>query len=150
MTVNHYTTEEVQTIDNTGQVYRTSTRMSPAAVPDEHPQEAYHKKKDIFRSYQATWYIVGFIEFLLGFRVLLRLFGANPASGFANFIYSLSYPFAAPFINLFGTPGTGRFAFEPGTIIGMVVYFLVGFALERLLQMYKPTTPEEVDRVVSA
>jgi hypothetical protein len=68
MTVNHYTTEEVQTIDNTGQVYRTSTRMSPAAVPDEHPQEAYHKKKDIFRSYQATWYIVGFIEFLLGFR----------------------------------------------------------------------------------
>ncbi len=149
MTVQHYTTEEVQTVDDTGGVIRTSHRVSPAAVPDTPPQQAYEKKKTIFRSYQIVWYIVGFIEFLLGFRVLLRLFGANPGSGFANFIYSLSLPFAAPFVNLFGRPSAGQFAFEPGTIIGMVVYFILGYAIERLLQMYKPTTPEEVDRVVS-
>jgi hypothetical protein len=136
-------------VDPNGNVVKTTRRVAPSAVPDVPPQQAFHTKKTIFRSYQVIWYIVGFIEFLLIFRVVLRLFGANPASGFANFIYALSYPFAAPFINLFGNPGTGRYAFETGTVVGMIVYFILGYAIERLLQMARPVNPEEVDRAVS-
>jgi len=132
-----------------GDVVKTTRRVAPAPVPDEHPQQAFHTKKTIFRSYQIIWYIVGFIDILLLFRVFLRLFGANPGSGFADLVYALTYPFAAPFINLFGNPGNGRYAFETGTVIGIIVYFLLGFAVERLLNMVKPLNPEEVDRAVS-
>lgn len=148
-----YRTQEVVedvNVDANGQVVKTTRRVAPAAVPDEHPQTAFHTKKTIFRSYQVIWYIVGFIEFLLLFRVLLKLFGANPASGFTSLIYGLSYPFAAPFINVFGIPRASGFVFETGTLLGMIVYFLLGFAIERLLQMVKPVNPEEVDRAVSA
>lgn len=143
-----YQTQEV--VEDTGaNIVVTKKRVGQAAVPDEHPQEAFHTKKTIFRSYQIIWYIVGFIEFLLLFRVLLKLFGANPVSGFTSLIYGLSYPLAAPFINVFGVPRTGGYVFETGTVLGMIVYFLLGFGIERLLQMIKPVNPEEVDQAVS-
>lgn len=142
-----YQTQEV--VEDTGDaVHVTRTRVAPAPVPDEHPQVAYEKKKTIFRSYQIIWYIVGFIETLLAFRFLLRLLGANPRSGFADLIYSLSLPFISPFVNLFPTPAGGRFAIEFSTIMAMIVYFLIGYAVVKLLQMIKPTTPEEVERAV--
>lgn len=142
-----YQTQEV--VEDTGDtVHVTRRRVAPAPVPDEPPQVAYEKKKTIFRSYQIIWYIVGFIETLLAFRFLLRLLGANPRSGFADLIYSLSLPFISPFVNLFPTPGGGRFAIEFSTIMAMIVYFLIGYAVVKLLQMIKPTTPEEVERAV--
>jgi hypothetical protein len=146
------TQEVVEDVNMTpsGDVVKTTRRVAPAPVPDEHPQEAFHTKKTIFRSYQVIWYIVGFIEFLLIFRVLLKLFGANPLSGFTSIIYGLSYPFAAPFVNVFGVPRNAGYIFETGTVLGMIVYFILGFAIERLLQMVKPVNPEEVDRAVSA
>lgn len=32
----------------------------------------------------AVWYLVGFIEILLGFRFVLKMLGANPESGFVD------------------------------------------------------------------
>lgn len=148
--VTYQTQEEVTSIQDQGNVVTAKRRVAPAAVPDTPPQQAYQQKRTIFRTYQIVWYIVGLIEFLLGFRVVLRLLGANAQSGFGSLIYSLSYPFAAPFINLFATPRTGAYALEPGTIVGMIVYMIIGFAIVKLMQVVKPTTPEEVDRAVSA
>src|SRR4029078_3658996 len=114
-----YETQEVVedvNVGPTGDVVKTTRRVAPAPVPDEHPQAAFHTKKTIFRSYQVIWYVVGFIEFLLIFRVFLKLFGANPRSGFTDLIYALSYPFAAPFVNVFGVPNAGGFVFESGTV----------------------------------
>jgi uncharacterized membrane protein YuzA (DUF378 family) len=145
------TQEVVEDVNVTpgGDVVKTTRRVAPAPVPDEHPQQAFHTKKTIFRSYQIIWYIVGFIEVLLIFRVFLKLFGANTASGFTDLIYALSYPFAAPFINVFGVPRGAGYVLETGTVLGMIVYFILGFAIERLLNMVKPVNPEEVDRAVS-
>src|SRR3990170_5773576 len=50
----------------------------------------------------AVWYILGLIEILLAFRFVLKLFGANPSSGFVDFIYSVSGVLTAPFDNIFG------------------------------------------------
>ena len=46
--------------------------------------------------------IGGFIELLVGLRFLLRLLGANPSSGFVDWIYSWSTPFVTPFAGVFG------------------------------------------------
>ena len=39
----------------------------------------------------VIWYIYGVVAILLGIRMLLKLFGANSANGFVDFIYSVSY-----------------------------------------------------------
>jgi hypothetical protein len=50
--------------------------------------------------------IGGFIEVLVGLRFIFRLLGANPASGFVQWIYDWSTPFVAPFAGIFGQNAT--------------------------------------------
>jgi len=73
---------------------------------------------------QITWAILGLLEILLGLRFLLKLIAANPASGFAVFIYGITKPFIAPFALLVGTPTSGGMIFEVTTLIAMAVYAL--------------------------
>src|SRR3990167_1277431 len=77
--------------------------------------------------------LFGFIVFtLLALRFLLTLLGANPSNGFADFIYSVSYPFVAPFFGLFSyTPELGAARFEFETIVAAVVYLIVFGILAR-------------------
>ena len=82
---------------------------------------------------RIIWFIAGVIITLLAFRFVLVLLGANPANGFANFIYSISHPFAAPFFGLFGYSlhyGVSRL--ELSTLIAMGVYAIVAYGLARL------------------
>src|SRR5258708_32834705 len=78
-------------------VVRKVIRVSPPPVQTEHPQKVFEKKKVIFRSYQIIWYVLGVMEFLLVFRFVLKMIGANPFSGFTSLIYNLSNPLALPF-----------------------------------------------------
>jgi len=73
---------------------------------------------------QITWAILGLLEILLGLRFLLKLIAANPASGFAVFIYGITKPFIAPFALLVGTPTSGGMILEVTTLIAMAVYAL--------------------------
>lgn len=71
---------------------------------------------------------------LLGLRFLFRLFGANPDNGFANFIYTVSHPFVAPFFGLFNYDEnltTGHF--EVATLVAIVVYALLAWLLVKLV-----------------
>jgi len=108
------------------------------------PQKAYETKKAIFRTYQAVWYVLGVIEVLLAFRVLLKLFGANTYSGFTSFIYSVSSPFSQPFAGIFGTTVSLHSVFEWSTLIAMAVYAVIAYGIVALFQMVKPTNPQEV------
>jgi uncharacterized protein YggT (Ycf19 family) len=87
---------------------------------------------------RAIWFVGGVIMALLALRFLLRLLGANPANGFADFIYTVSHPFAAPFFGLFSYTADlarGRFEFE--TLIAIVVYGLIAWGLARLVTLGK-------------
>lgn len=84
------------------------------------------------------WLIAGIIMGLLALRFLLRLLGANPNNGFADFIYSISQPFAAPFFGLFNYDadlGAGRFEFE--TLIAILIYALAAWVLAKLVTLGK-------------
>lgn len=144
--------QEVTTTDVTTatpqQVVTTTTTEKPIVNP-EHPQAAYQKKKTIFRLYQIIWFIVGLIEVLLIFRILLKVLGANAGSGFVNLIYTLSDPFALPFAGIFGITVASASVFEWSTIVAGLVYLLIGFGLVQLMQLVKPTTPKEVEQVVN-
>ena len=99
--------------------------------------------KPLYRGTQIVWYIVGILEALLAFRFVLKLLGANAQAGFTNFIYSITAPFAAPFLNVFKIPRVEGSVFEWTTLLAMLVYFLVALAIIKLFVMSKPvSTPE--------
>ena len=124
------------------------TNVVTPAVGTESPQRTYQAKKVIFRSYQIIWYILGVIEVLLAFRVVLKLLGASTLSGFTNFIYAISRPFALPFFGILRTTASSDLVFEWSTLIGMVVYVIIAYGLVELFQLVKPTNPEEVEQTV--
>lgn len=138
------------------QTEQTTTRVTnqaPTAMPitpGEHPQKTYTKKKAIFRAYQVIWYILGVIEVLLVFRIVLKALGANPGSGFANLIYTLSNPLALPFRGIFQTQVVEGSVFEWSTIIAGFVYAIIAYGLVQLFQLVKPTNPQEVEQKVNS
>jgi uncharacterized protein YggT (Ycf19 family) len=98
----------------------------------------------------VIWYIVGVIEVLLTFRIMLKLLGANAYSGFTNFIYAVSEPFTSPFTGILGTSVSQNMVLEWSTLIGMVVYVIVGYGVVAFLQFVKPTNPTEVEQTVDS
>jgi hypothetical protein len=99
--------------------------------------------KPLYRGTQVVWYIVGLLEALLAFRFVLKLLGANPVAGFTSFIYSLSQPFAAPFLNVFRISRVEGSIFEWTTLLAMLVYWLIAWAIIKLFVMGKTvSTPE--------
>ena len=124
------------------------TRTVTSGVSTDSPQKTYQTKKAIFRSYQVIWYILGVIEVLLVFRVILKFLGANAFSGFTNFIYAISSPFALPFSGILGTSASSNLIFEWSTLIAMAVYAVVAYGIVALFQLVKPTNQEEVEQSV--
>lgn len=88
-----------------------------------------------------VWFIVGAIEILLISRFVLKLLGANPNSGFVDFIYSVSGTLTAPFDNIFGvastTTGNVQSVFEPSILVAAGVYALIGWGIVKLLTINK-------------
>jgi uncharacterized protein YggT (Ycf19 family) len=89
---------------------------------------------------RIVWLITGLLIVLLAFRFVFALFGANPGNAFANFIYTASHPFVAPFFNLFKynyiNDGVGRFEFF--TLIAIAVYAVIGAVIARVVTLNRP------------
>ncbi len=97
--------------------------------------EAEHSRTVIER---VIWYIAGILLVLLTFRFVLSLLGANRGNAFADFIYSVTYPFVAPFFGLFGYEvqyGVSRFEIE--TLVAIAVYALVAWGIAKLVNINK-------------
>ncbi len=85
---------------------------------------------------RVVYFIAGIILTILAFRFVLSLLGANRGNGFADFIYSFSYPFVAPFFGLFGYDvqyGVSRFEIE--TLVAMAVYALIAYAIAKMIRI---------------
>jgi uncharacterized protein YggT (Ycf19 family) len=78
---------------------------------------------------------VGIVEVLLAVRLVLRLTGANPDTGFAQLIYTVTYPFVIPFAGLFGPAAAGASAFEVSTLVAMVISLLEGWLIVKVISL---------------
>src|SRR6266702_3390723 len=56
-------------------------------------------------------FIIGIVEFFLGFRFIFLLFGANPAAPFVSWLYATTEPLLNPFRNMF------RNGFSRGSVV---------------------------------
>jgi len=102
----------------------------------------------ISRLTQLVWLLFGILEALIGLRVVLRLIAANPNSPFARLIYSASNLFVWPFAGLTRTPAAEGMVLDIPSIIAMLVYALVAWAIVRLLWIVldRPVTPTTVSQ----
>lgn len=101
--------------------------------------------KPLYRTTRVVWYVLGVIESLLLFRVILKFLGANPGAGFTDFIYTVTYPFVAPFLNVFGVTGTRSNYIEWSTLLAMIVFWLIAEAIIRFVLMSKPVSKSKAE-----
>ena len=85
------------------------------------------------------------VEALLLLRFFLRLIGANPAAGFTNLIYSVTYPLVAPFLYVVRSPQVAGSTFEWTTLLALLVYWLLAWGIVRLLAMGRPVSTLEAE-----
>jgi len=105
-------------------------------MPEE-LQKVVAKEPEYHNIQHIIYFIAGAIDVLLLFRLIFKMTGANPASGFVGFIYSFSNFFVAPFYAIFGNataPGAETTAvFEPATLIAMAVYAVLAWGIAKLI-----------------
>lgn len=109
-------------------------------------QLSTHRIKPLYRTTQIIWYIVSLLEVLLLLRFLLKLFAANPEAGFTNFIYTITWLFANPFLLVFETMRIEGSVFEWSTLLAMGIYALLGWLLVKAIVMARPVSTKEAAR----
>lgn len=112
-------------------------RYEPVRAVEEEPRDQTAQKAG-WKLESIAYWIGGIIEALLGIRIVLSLLGANQANPFAQFVYSVTYPFVAPFYGLFSTTfqyGVSRLELE--ALTAMVVVALITWAIAGLIHIIR-------------
>lgn len=101
-----------------------------------------------FTAKRVVYYILGIVEALLAFRLIFKILGANPESGFVSIIYSISRVFLIPFTAIFRSAATQgietKAVLEPGTIIAMVVYALIAWGIAKLIVIMRGHSEDSI------
>jgi hypothetical protein len=98
-----------------------------------HTDLAAARHEALTKSTQLIWLLFGILEGLIALRIILKLIGANPASPFANLVYSVTDLFLWPFFGLTATPSLGNMTFEIFAVIAMIVYALLAWVIVKVL-----------------
>lgn len=103
-----------------------------------------------FKATQLIWLLLGILEALIALRVVFKLIGVNAENTFATLLYNVTGIFVAPFASLTGAPSAGGMVLEISSIIAMIVYLLIGWALERIVYVvfYRSRGPVSVRQTV--
>lgn len=123
-------------------------RPAPELGPDETPGPVVPSPVKVvpppspgysFRALQLVWFATGLIVGLILLRFLFKLVGASTASGFVSMIYAITGPLVAPFHGIFPVTAAQTSVLEPASIVAVVVYLLLGWAMAQLVRIL--TTP---------
>ena len=89
-------------------------------------------------------FFFGIIEVLLAFRLVMKLFGANPLAPFSDWIYKNSDSLVAPFEGIFPSPNiaNGLFTLEISAIFALVVYAVVAYMINEIIQFFENFPPK--------
>jgi len=96
-----------------------------------------------FKITQLIWLFLGILEALIALRIGLKLIGANPESPIVALIYGFTYLFLFPFEGMTATPAAGGMVLELSSLFAMLIYALIGWAVERIVWVlfYRPRGP---------
>lgn len=98
--------------------------------------------------------ILGFVEGIIGLRILLKLMGANLVP-FVRWIYDTSTPLLYPFEGMLPTTSlpqsNGRYVVEFSALFALMIYALIGYLIQELLAYFayrRSKVYEEITREV--
>ncbi len=78
--------------------------------------------------------VIGLIEFLIGLRVILKIFGASQSASFVSWVNETTQPLVQPFAGIFPSPRLeGLFVIEFSALFALVVYALIGYLIASVL-----------------
>jgi YggT family protein len=105
-----------------------------------------------FKATQLIWLLLGLLEAAIALRIVFKLIAVNAANPFAALLYAVTDLFVAPFASLMGAPAAGGMVLEISSIIAMIVYLLIGWALERIVYvlLYRPRGAVSVRQTIVA
>jgi len=105
-----------------------------------------------FKATQLIWLLLSLLEAALALRIVFKLIAVNAANPFATLLYGVTNLFVAPFASLVGTLKAGGMVLEISSIIAMIVYLLIAWALERIVYVlfYRPRGPVSVRQTIVA
>ena len=118
---------------------RVERNVESVAYDDEHTRRII-----VYRRVAAVvWTITGFLEILIGLRILFKLLAANAGNGFVNLIYSLSGVFVNPFQGIVRDVSSGSSVLEINSLIAMLLFALLAWGIMKvvwlLLSVTEPT-----------
>jgi hypothetical protein len=118
----------------------TTVSQDTSNVPNNSNVVNRTTKTTVKNSYplqNLVYFIFGVLEFLLLFRLVFKLVGANPSSWFVSFIYAITRPFILPFAGIFPTATTegvvATSVLEPATLVAILVYPLIAWGIVKLI-----------------
>ena len=92
---------------------------------------------------QVVWFLIGFVEIMLAFRLVMKLLAANTTATFTSVIYTFTDALVYPFTTVFGTTYAAGSVFEWTTLLAAVVYFAIAAGIVSLFLMGEDVTPRE-------
>lgn len=108
-------------------------RVTPVSEERVVRDVAVEQRLALVKVTQLIWLVAGVLEALIGIRVILKLIAANPNSGFARLIYGVTDLFLLPFFGLTITPSANGAVLEIPSIIAMLVYALLFWAIVKFI-----------------
>lgn len=79
------------------------------------------------------------VEGILGLRFVLKMFGANAANGFVNWVYEMSGVLLDPFRGIFPAKVfENQFVLEFSTLFAMLMYALIALLIGALITAVTP------------
>jgi len=86
------------------------------------------------------YFLLGTLEVLLVFRLVLKMMGASTTSAFVNLIYGITGIFILPFEGIFrrginqGLETSS--VFEPATVVAIIVYAVLAWGVVKLIRIF--------------
>jgi len=92
---------------------------------------------------QIIWLLLGLLEAAIALRVVFKLIAVNAANPFATLLYNVTHLFVGPFASLAKAPASGGMVLEISSIIAMLVYLLIAWGVERIVNVifFRPRGP---------
>lgn len=109
-----------------------------------------HNDRALYRATQVVWYLLYVVETFLIFRFALKLFGANAAAPFTDFVYACSEALLSPFRFVFGIETVSGATIDWNTLLAIFVYWLVAWGLVEFIILNRTIAPFEAERGLQA
>jgi hypothetical protein len=119
----------------------SNDRMTEVKSVQQEPER--EQRIFTFKITQLIWLFLGILEAFIALRIGLKLIGANPESPIVALIYGFTALFLFPFEGMVATPSAGSIVLELSSLFAMLIYALIGWAVERTVWVlfYRPRGP---------